>query len=229
VSSKSTAKSLATRSRILDAALALFNEHGTAAVSGNQVAAAAGLSSGNLYYHFADKQEIIRELHGRFAAEHEVRWRAAPDRPADVTALRRAVAEGADLAWRYRFFEREILALLRADERLRADYRAVYRRRLEQWQEFALRLVDAGLVRPPRPPSTLAHLATAVWLIAENWLAFRDLLGEPDDPGAAADGADLVLVALDPYLTARGRRQWQGAAPQTAVPKAVSKQDGDPS
>ena len=209
MSPKLTAKSLATRSRILDAALALFNEHGTAAVSANQVAAAAGLSSGNLYYHFADKQEIIRELHGRFAEAHEERWRAAPDRPTDVGALRRAVVEGADLAWQFRFFEREILALLRGDEQLRAEYRAVYRRRLGQWQDFAARLVDAGLVRPPRPPATLTHLTTAVWLIAENWLAFHDLLGEADDPG----GADLVLVALDPYLTARGRRQWLAAAP----------------
>jgi hypothetical protein len=86
---------------------------------------------------------------------------------------------------------------------LRADYRAVYRRRLQQWHDFAARLVADGLLRPPRPPGTIEHLTAAVWLIAENWLAFLDVLGEP-----AYDGTDLVLVALDPYLTARGRRQW---------------------
>ena len=51
-----TAKSEQTRGRILDAARRLFNERGTAAVSTNHIAAEAGLSPGNLYYHFADKQ-----------------------------------------------------------------------------------------------------------------------------------------------------------------------------
>src|SRR6266567_6576776 len=69
-----TAKSELTRGRILDTALALFNERGTAAVSTNLVAAEAGLSPGNLYYHFADKQEIIRALHDRYAAAHEDLW-----------------------------------------------------------------------------------------------------------------------------------------------------------
>ncbi len=47
------AKSGLTRGRILDAALRLFNQRGTAAVSTNHLAAAAGLSPGNLFYHFA--------------------------------------------------------------------------------------------------------------------------------------------------------------------------------
>src|SRR6266540_6392160 len=120
--SRRTAKSDLTRERILAAARRLFNEQGTSVVSTNHIAAAAGLSPGNLYYHFADKQEIIRGLHAQYAAAHEDRWRPGPDGRVDLETLRRNVAEGMALAWRYRFLGREILALLRADPHLRAAY-----------------------------------------------------------------------------------------------------------
>src|SRR6266567_5224361 len=116
-----TAKSEQTRSRILDAARRLFNDRGTAAVSTNHIAAEASLSPGNLYYHFADKQEIIRALYDRYAAAHEDLWEAGPE--ASLERLHAILARAMELAWEYRFFERELLALLRADPQLGARYR----------------------------------------------------------------------------------------------------------
>ena len=51
-----------TRDRILAAALELFNQQGERKVTTNHIAAHLGMSPGNLYYHFKNKQEIIYEL-----------------------------------------------------------------------------------------------------------------------------------------------------------------------
>lgn len=201
------ATSQRTRDRILEAALRLFNERGTAAVSTNHIAAETGISPGNLYYHFGDKQEIIRALHARYAAAHERRWELGQQAGENLGALRQNVTAGMALAWEYRFFEREILALLRADPELRASYREVYERRLGEWLAFAEQLVTQGVLRRPRPPRSLRDLVVAIWLIATNWLAFLDVTGDADDPAQVAKGTDLVLVVLDSYLTDEARRE----------------------
>jgi AcrR family transcriptional regulator len=205
-----------TRKRILQAARRLFNDRGTAAVTTNHIAAATGISPGNLYYHFRDKHDIIRALYLEYAAAHEDRWEPSPDPGQNLARLGENLTAGMALAFRYRFFEREILALLRADPMLRASYREFYQRRLAQWVAFGEHLVAQGVLRPPRPPRTIRDLALAIWLIAESWISFLDLTGDPQDPRQVARGADLVMVALDPYLTAKGRRALEAAAPQTA-------------
>jgi AcrR family transcriptional regulator len=211
-----TAKSDLTRERILAAARRLFNEQGTSVVSTNHIAAEAGLSPGNLYYHFADKQEIVRALHAQYAAAHEERWQPVLDASENLAQLRRNLAAGLELAWEYRFLEREILALLRADPELRVAYREVYERRVGEWLAFGEQLVAQGLLRPPRPPRTLRDLTVALWLVAQGWLPFLDLTGDPQNPRQVARGIELVLVVLDPYLTSQGRRAFAAAPARTA-------------
>jgi AcrR family transcriptional regulator len=52
-----------TRDRIVEAALRLFSERGTSAVSVREVADAAGVTVPGLYYHFASKADLIREVY----------------------------------------------------------------------------------------------------------------------------------------------------------------------
>ena len=52
-----------TRDRIVDAALRLFAERGTTAVSMRELADAADVTVPGLYYHFASKAELIREVY----------------------------------------------------------------------------------------------------------------------------------------------------------------------
>jgi AcrR family transcriptional regulator len=55
-------KSERSRRHVLDKALGLFSHHGYRATSVREIAEAAGVSTGNVYHHFPDKESIFREL-----------------------------------------------------------------------------------------------------------------------------------------------------------------------
>ena len=193
-----TSSARRTRDRILDAALELFNERGTSAVTTNHVAAHAGISPGNLYYWFSDKDEIIRELYAGFAGAYEEMWSAAEANLVDVTPgeLLRRLAAGAALSHRYAFLGRELLGLLHSDPLLAAEYRTVWGRRTATFDALARRWRSTGVLRPLNDQG-MADLIQALWVIAETWLAVGELSGTSVE---TADGERLLRLVLEPYL-----------------------------
>jgi TetR/AcrR family transcriptional regulator len=79
------------RDTILDAAEPLFARQGYAATTIKQISGAAGVNSALLYYYFADKEALYREVLARLisglAAEGQRRLRGALDPSAAIRAL----------------------------------------------------------------------------------------------------------------------------------------------
>jgi len=59
-----------TRAAIVAAALHLFRERGYEAATMRAIADRAGVSTGNAYYYFGSKEELIQEFYARNQAEH---------------------------------------------------------------------------------------------------------------------------------------------------------------
>src|SRR5436309_12465650 len=104
-----------TRERIVDAAIWLFNESGTGPVSTNHIADALGISPGNLYYHFRNKEEIIRALFEQQFARWDELYTLPDDRMPTLADLQQLVRATFLTAGEYRFIYRELIALLRRD------------------------------------------------------------------------------------------------------------------
>jgi AcrR family transcriptional regulator len=72
-------KAARTRRRILDAAARLFAEKGYSVTSLREVAEAADLRDGSLYYHFSSKEELVDEVTRNGVARAVEHIRAAVD------------------------------------------------------------------------------------------------------------------------------------------------------
>jgi AcrR family transcriptional regulator len=81
-----TPRARQTRAAITDAALELFRSRGYEATTMRAVAQRAGVSTGNAYYYFGSKEELIQEFYARSHAEHLAASRAVLDRERGFTA-----------------------------------------------------------------------------------------------------------------------------------------------
>ena len=80
-----------TKELILHTATNLFNQHGTAKISANAIAEAAGISSGNLYYHYKDKSHILREIYEQMIRLWEKPYSRAENRSLSIETFRRFI------------------------------------------------------------------------------------------------------------------------------------------
>ncbi len=93
-----------TQDRIIHAALALFNQHGEPNITTNHIAADLGISPGNLYYHFRNKEAIIHSIFDQYAQDLALAF--DPSQPQEDTQalLQHYLDATFSLMWRYRFF-----------------------------------------------------------------------------------------------------------------------------
>lgn len=217
-----TAARRSTKDRIVDSAITLFNESGISAVTTNHVAEHAGISPGNLYYHYANKEEIIRDAFERVNAEADAIWGGGESAPGaapasgtsprvDVGAFHRMLVGNLGLFARYAFFARELPALLRADPLLRARYVEVAQRRTAQLEELLAPFIRAGLLRDLDDAEDLHALVETAWVLGLFCIPYAETL-DPSTTARSARakaerlhqaierGALLVLHLLRPHL-----------------------------
>jgi AcrR family transcriptional regulator len=189
-----------TRDRILTAAVALFNREGTAQISTNHIAEAAGISPGNLYYHFRNKEAIIRAICTQLFTLTGEMFVLGEERSPTLEDVQRWVRENFVVTWRYAFVYRELPALIRNDPELALEYAAVRQRGYAGFGELISALTVAGILVPTLDDDTAVHLADLLWLINESWLTALELQGQPATHEQMQRGIDLMLLVLKPYL-----------------------------
>ena len=189
-----------TRERILATALRLFNAAGTAAVSTNHIAEALSISPGNLYYHFRNKEDIIRAVFEQQFAHWDEMYRLPTDRMPTLADLRRLVHDTFVVNWDYRFIYRELIALLRRDDDLNRRWVAVRVRGFAGFHELLDAFVAAGVLRSPGEHAVVTRLAELCWLIGEFWLASVEVSGQAVDAAQMEHGVALMFQVLEPFI-----------------------------
>ncbi len=176
-----------TKDRIADTALCLFNRTGTEGVSTNHIAAAMEISPGNLYYHYANKDEILLVLLERLATGLENAWAIAADSEG-LDQLRPAVANSFALFDQYRFFAREVFALAHRSPALGE--------RMIVLAERCIRAIEQRI----STSSDGRSLATAVWLLVVSYAASAELRVRDPEPISWSDEVESVLALLEPFV-----------------------------
>lgn len=168
-----------TRDRIVAESLALFNSQGERNVTTNHIAAHLGMSPGNLYYHFRNKQMIIAELFAQYESKVDSFLRPPEGRAltvADKTFYLEALLAA---MWHYRFLHRDLEHLLDSDAELAERYRAFAGRCLVGAQSVYQGFVEAGILL--MTPAQIEALTLNAWIIMTSWVRFLCTAGASSD------------------------------------------------
>jgi AcrR family transcriptional regulator len=199
-----TLRTQRTRARVLSESLRLFNELGEANVTTGAIAAELGMSPGNLYYHFRNKDQIVEELFERFEERIDVQPGPAGGAAEAIENLWLYLHLMLEAIWDYRFLYRNLDDLLTRNRRLREHFGRIIGRKQAAVAGLCESLVQARAMRAR--PDEIRALARNVMVVATYWLSFRPLLATAGEPGdEVGEGAYQVMALFAPYLVGPAR------------------------
>lgn len=198
-----------TRDRIIHAALALFNEHGERPITTNHIAAHIDISPGNLYYHFRNKQEIVREIFAWYSAELIERFSPWQGQYESLTLLKHYLDSIFNLMWKYRFFYANLPEILQRDPELHQSYIQVQDKLQVNLINIMQVFIDMQLLAIDE--QEMKKLVTTLHLIASSWLAYQSAMSANAAITECVihQGMLQIISVMKPNATPQGLEQLQ--------------------
>jgi len=201
-----------TRERILDASLAMFNAQGEPNVTTNHIADELGISPGNLYYHFRNKDDIVEHLFARYEARIDDALLLPEGRLPNLEDIWLQLHLIFECLWEYRFLYRDLVDILSRSRKLKLRFARIMARASASAVELMQGLARAGVLRAS--DNEIRALAENVLLIATFWLSFDAVRGGKADAGPEDLGRGIhqVMMLIAPFLREDERAHLNGLA-----------------
>ncbi|MCS0332849.1 TetR/AcrR family transcriptional regulator [Vibrio diabolicus] len=196
-----------TRDKIVYAALELFNQHGERNITTNHIADYIEISPGNLYYHFRNKQEIVREIFALYSAELLERFTPIQGSQESLTMLKSYLDSIFTLMWKYRFFYANLPEILSRDEQLHEQYIDVQEKLQANLIAIMQEFVSLKLLNVDQ--QQLKSLVCTLHLIACSWLAYQSAMASKTSitEQMVKQGMLQMLNVVKPLATEQGLEQ----------------------
>jgi len=162
-----------TRERILETALVLFNRLGEPNVTTADIATDMGISPGNLYYHFRNKDQIIAELFGAFERRLKPLLVEPEGRSAGVEDLWFLLHLLFEAILEYRFLFRDLDEIVSRNSKLASRFSRIMGRGVRTVIELCRGMVATGAMRASE--HEIAALAENVALVATYWISYQNI------------------------------------------------------
>jgi len=194
-----------TKDKIIVSAIDLFNIHGTKAISTNHIAKEMGISPGNLYYHFANKNDIIRSISDNFSNELgsilKIKLDTISDFSSNLTFLFDRFFK---IQQSYQFLFLEGVHLAKQDSRLLDNYTNLRSLIKKGYYELLYNLVKIKIMEE-QSLNIIDDLLDAQWIIMWYWINHTILDRNTYDDFQIKKGIKLSFSIIKPQLTSIGK------------------------
>ncbi len=160
-----------TRDKIVQASLELFNQHGERTITTNHIAAHLNISPGNLYYHFRNKEDIIRSIFSLYEQHLESGFQPYVDKEVDVDLLVGYFDAMFYTLWQFRFMYANLADILGRDEALKNRYLQAQQDVLARSSNVLTKLTQDGFLKVNE--ADIAPLADTIKMLVSFWISYK--------------------------------------------------------
>ncbi|MBV7530828.1 TetR/AcrR family transcriptional regulator [Chitinophaga sp. sic0106] len=196
---------MTTKEKILAAALKLYNEQGTDAITIRHVAKEINISHGNLQYHYKNTEEIILALFNQLASAMDEAMAQAEN---ITTPSFRHFLHNAeiffDITYHYRFIFLHFVAVIQKVPEIKTRYNNMDAQREIQFSHMFKGYRDLGIFRNDLPEQVWKDLIPQIYIYADFWLAHNEIKTGLKGKKAIKHYVNIISSLFYPYLTPKG-------------------------
>ncbi len=194
-----------TKDKILFTSKELFNLYSANRITTNHIAAELGISPGNLYYHFKNKEEIVRHIWYQQTVELNSIWKTPGFTETEIV-IAAVFYQLFEIFYDYRFFYRELPILLDRDPILRKEYSIRTQNILNIWGNIVDSWIDVGILKKFQSEQDRLILVKNTWIIGELWTTYNFLIYDDINESTVREGIFHIFAILKPNFTSKSRK-----------------------
>ena len=190
-----------TKDRIIDASIELFNSQGERNVTTNHIASHLNISPGNLYYHFRNKEEIIRHIFTKYADHMQVSFEPVKPSQDAMKILTNYLDAVFSALFHFNFLYDNLPVIMARDPELRTQYLQIHNKMMEKIHHLIVSLQVAGVIDMDN--DDIDDFANIIKQQVTFWISYSKTSqehAEIDEP-RIYKGLTKVLLLFKPYVT----------------------------
>jgi AcrR family transcriptional regulator len=192
-----------TKDKVIQGSIELFNLNGERNVTTNHIAAHIGISPGNLYYHYRNKDDIIRSIYKLYEKNLDQMFQPQNEESAGMDEMMYYLDRVFYSMWQFRFFYANLPDILARDSELHERYlvaqKSLYQRMIATLSEVR----SQGYIT--LDDEMMDDLAHTLKLVVTFWISYQHTQSSTQITQATiSKGVLKILNIVKGYLTPSG-------------------------
>jgi AcrR family transcriptional regulator len=188
---------------ILEKAIELFNKKGCITTSTRHIADSLGISVGNLYYHYKNKEDIILDIYNQFMEIISEHLGSVKDGISSAFDFYDFLDTQLEIERKYRFLRLEMNALYANYPNIKEELEISILTKSEEFRVLYNHQIKYGYMKK-LDENEMSFIISNTWIIASQWELFWILKKYENEKIRRLHGVLNLLYFIKPYLTIKG-------------------------
>ena len=191
------------KEKIIEVSIELFNTKGAINTTTRHICDELGISVGNLYYYFKNKEEIIILIYQKFMDELGAHFTSIDKDVDSAFDYYKFLTSQMEFEYKYRFLRLEMANLMSSYGKVKEALSFGSKIKLEQLTNLYLHQMRFGYQKKI-DHKELEFVTANSWIIGSQWEIFWLVTNDLSELERRKKGVLNLLYFLKPYLTRKG-------------------------